>query len=75
MKKSIAVLGLGEYGTSLVRALNDMGADVLAADIDESKVNEVAASCVAAVCTDLSNEENILSLGLQGMDTVVVAMS
>ncbi|MCR4669452.1 MAG: TrkA family potassium uptake protein, partial [Clostridia bacterium] len=31
--------------------------------------------CVAAVCTDLSNEENILSLGLQGMDTVVVAMS
>jgi len=74
MKKSIAVLGLGEYGKSLVRALNEMGADVLAADRDETSVNAVADHCIAAVCTDLENEENLLSLGLQGMDIVIVAM-
>ena len=74
MKKSIAVLGLGEYGMSLVRALNDMGADVLAADRDEENVNAVADFCVAAVCTDLEKEENLISLGLQGMDVVVVSM-
>ena len=71
MKKSIAVLGLGEYGMSLVRALNDMGADVLAADRDEENVNAVADFCVAAVCTDLEKEENLIS---QGMDVVVVSM-
>ena len=74
MKKSIAVLGLGEYGMSLVRALNDMGADVLAADRDEENMNAVADFCVAAVCTDLEKEENLISLGLQGMDVVVVSM-
>ncbi|MCR4724629.1 MAG: TrkA family potassium uptake protein [Clostridia bacterium] len=74
MKKSIAVLGLGEYGRSLVRALNEMGADVLAADRNEESVNTVADQCVAAICTDLENEENLLTLGLQGMDIVVVSM-
>ena len=74
MKRSIAVLGLGEYGMSLVRALNELGADVLAADKDEAKVKEVAEFCTAAGCADLSNEDSIMSLGLQDMDIVVVAM-
>jgi len=74
MAKSIAVLGLGKYGMSLVRALNKMGVDVLAVDINETNVNEIADSCSAAVCADLSNEENLMSLGLQDMDIVVVAM-
>lgn len=74
MTKSIAVLGLGKYGMSLVRALNDMGADVLAVDRKEANVKEISSSCTAAVCADLSNEENLLKLGLQDMDIVVVAM-
>ncbi len=74
MNKSVAVLGLGQYGASLVRALNEMGADILAADVDKDIVNEIADCCTTAICADLSNEENLLSLGLTGMDIVVVAM-
>ena len=61
MAKSIAVLGLGKFGMSLVRGLNEMGADVLAVDKVEANVKEIAASCASAVCADLSNEENLLS--------------
>lgn len=75
MAKSIAVLGLGKYGTSLVRTLNEMGADVLAVDKNEALVNEIADCCSAAVCADVSNEEALVSLGLKDMDIVVVAMA
>ena len=75
MAKSIAVLGLGKYGTSLVRTLNEMGADVLAVDKNEALVNEIADYCSAAVCADVSNEEALVSLGLKDMDIVVVAMA
>ena len=74
MAKSIAVLGLGKFGMSLVRGLNEMGADVLAVDKVEANVKEIAASCAYAVCADLSNEENLLKLGLEDMDSVVIAM-
>lgn len=74
MTKSIAVLGLGKYGMSLARTLNDMGADVLAVDRIEANVKEISSSAAQAVCADLANEENLLKLGLQDMDIVVVAM-
>lgn len=74
MAKSIAVLGLGKFGMSLVRSLNDMGADVLAVDKTESYVQEIADSCSAAICADLSNEDDLLKLGLKDMDIVVCAM-
>lgn len=74
MKKSIAVLGLGKFGMSLVRTLDKYGADVMAADKVEDFVNEVADCCTAAVCADLSIEENLNKLGLKDMDIVVVAM-
>jgi len=74
MKKSIAILGLGKYGMSLARALHEMGADVLAADLDEKKVKEIANNCTTAVCADLANEEHVKALDLKNMDIVVVAM-
>ncbi len=74
MKKSIAILGLGKYGMSLARALHEMGADVLAADLDEKKVREIADDCTKAVCADLADEEQVKALDLKNMDIVVAAM-
>ena len=74
MKKSIAVLGLGKFGISLVKELDKYGADVMAADKVEDYVNEVADFCTSAVVADLSIEENLFKLGLKDMDIVVVAM-
>ena len=74
MKKSVAVLGLGRYGTSLAKSLYDMGADVLVADINEDKVEEMKDHSTVSVCTDLENEEEIKSLDIKNMDIVVCAM-
>ncbi|MBO7336068.1 MAG: TrkA family potassium uptake protein [Lachnospiraceae bacterium] len=74
MKKSIAVLGLGNYGMSLAKEMYRIGADVLAVDKDEEKVKEIADFCTEAVCADLTSEEEIGTLDLKNMDIVVCAM-
>ena len=74
-KKSIAVLGLGKYGASLAAGLYDLGMDVLVADQDEERVQDFAERSTVAVTCDLSDEGAVRALGLQNMDTVVVAMA
>ena len=39
-KTSYAVLGLGRYGMAVAEELANSGAEVLAVDIDEERVNE-----------------------------------
>ena len=74
MKKSIAVLGLGKYGRSLVENLYELGADVMAVDRNEELIQDFSGSCTSAICANLANEEEVLSLGLKSMDIVVVAI-
>ncbi|SEK94392.1 trk system potassium uptake protein TrkA [Pseudobutyrivibrio ruminis] len=75
MKKSIAVLGLGKYGASLAKNMYEMGADVLIVDQDQDKLKELNGFCTAAVCADITNEDEVISLGLKNMDIVAVAMA
>ncbi|MBE5995482.1 MAG: TrkA family potassium uptake protein [Paenibacillaceae bacterium] len=75
MTKSIAVLGLGKYGTSLAQSMYEMGADVLIADINEDKVKDAAAYSTSAVVADLRNEDEVTKLGLKNMDIAAVCMS
>lgn len=74
MDKSVAVLGLGKYGRSLAKNLYKLGVDVLVADADENVVSEFTAYSTAAICADLSNEEEVLQLKLENMDVVITAM-
>ncbi len=74
MKKSIAVLGLGKYGCSLATTLYDLGEDVLVADIDEKIIRDMAPKVTSAVRADLSNEDEVVALGLQNMDIVIICM-
>ena len=74
MKKSIAVMGLGKYGKSLVEKLYRMGADVMAVDADEEAVREIAGKCTSGICANLENEREVSALGLKHMDIVVSAI-
>jgi len=42
MKRQIAVMGLGRFGSSVARSLYNLGHDVLAIDIDENRVQQGA---------------------------------
>ena len=74
MKKSVAVLGLGEFGKSLAENLYRLGADVLAVDNSEEVVQDFSDKCTAAVCADLADEEEVTALGLKNMDIVVTTV-
>lgn len=73
MKKSVAVLGLGKFGSSVARALMQGGAEVLAVDKEEEPVREIAGDVTCAVCADISDKEAMNSIGLEDMDAVVIS--
>jgi len=74
VKKSFAVIGLGKFGGSIVTELMKQGADVLAIDIKEERVNEYASVATHAVIGDTTDEKVLKSLGIRNFDHVIVAI-
>ncbi|XME02379.1 potassium channel family protein [Lachnospiraceae bacterium C1.1] len=75
MKKSIAILGAGKYGSALARALYGLGQDVLVVDSNEQVIKDIADDVTSAVCADLESEDELEAVGIQNMDIVVTTMS
>lgn len=75
MKKSYAVLGLGKFGKSVAEELTRAGAEVLAIDINEECVNDIADMVTCAMCMDVCDVPTMKTLGLSNMDGVVVAIA
>ena len=74
MRKQIAVLGLGRFGSRVATTLHDAGHDVLAIDMDEKRVQEMAARVTHAVQADATSESVLTELGLSDFEVAVVAM-
>ncbi|WP_147802458.1 potassium channel family protein [Alkalicoccus halolimnae] len=74
MKKQFAVIGLGRFGGSIVKELNELGMEVLAIDVNEEKVNEYASVATHAVMADTTDENTLRSLGIRNFDHVIVAI-
>ncbi len=72
--KEFLVVGLGRFGGQVARTLASLGRSVLAVDVDEKKLNEVAASVTHVVQADASDEEVARSLGFGDFDTAIVAI-
>ena len=74
MSRSIAVLGLGKFGSSLAESLYSLGMDLMVVDRDPERIREFSSKSTVAVCANLENEEEIQALDLKHMDMVVVCM-
>lgn len=74
LKKQFAVIGLGRFGGSICRTLSEQGAEVLAIDMDEDRVNEFTAIATQAVIADSTDEMVLKSLGVRNLDHVIVAI-
>ena len=57
MKKAVAVLGLGKFGSSIARSLAKGGAEVLAVDKDEDLERDIADKVTSAVSVEISVKE------------------
>ena len=74
MKKQIAVLGLGRFGTSIARSLYNLGHDVLAIDKDENRIQPVMGTTTHALTGDCTNDAVLRDLGIPDYDAAVVAI-
>ena len=71
--KSFAVIGLGQFGRSVVKELADNGMDVIAIDINEEVAKEVAADLPTTFIADSTDEKALKELGIGEVDAAIVA--
>lgn len=74
MKKQVAVIGLGRFGTSVSTALYNLGHDVLAMDTDEERVQSIMGQVTYPVTGDGTNDAVLRELGIPDYDAAVVAV-
>ncbi len=73
--KSVLIIGLGQYGRSMVEKLNELGHEVMAVDKEEQKVNEALPLVTDAQIGDASNEVFLESLGVANYDVCFVTIT
>ena len=72
--KQFAVVGLGRFGLSVCQELVDSGAQVLAVDVDEEKVQEASHIATQAIIANCTHEETVAELKLNDYDMVMVSI-
>lgn len=72
--RQFAVIGLGEFGLSVAKALSEKGHQVLAIDKNEELVREVSDFVTEAVQVDSTDEKSLKAVGITNVDVAVVAI-
>jgi len=75
MKTTVLVVGIGRFGEAAARELMALGHEVLAVDLDEAIVNEIAPDVTHAVQLDAADEDALRSIGVGDFDVAIVAIS
>ena len=73
-KHKIAVIGLGHFGLNMCLDLTAEGAEVIAIDRDEEKVELLRDKVSYPVCLDSTDFRALQALGLSDMDICVVSI-
>jgi len=68
------VIGLGRFGYQLAETLAENGMEVMAIDSSEDIVASIKDKVTHAICMRVTNEESLRNIGVEEMDTVIVAM-
>lgn len=75
MKTSVLVIGLGRFGAAAARELMALGHEVMAVDVNEATVNEIAPVVTHAVQLDAADEAALRAIGAAEFDHAIVAIS
>ena len=71
--KSFAVIGLGQFGRSVVTELVENGIDVIAIDSNEEVVKSVSGILPTTFVADSTDEKALRELGVDDVDAAIVA--
>lgn len=72
--KSILLIGLGRFGSTMAMKLHELGHEVMAVDTSEERINAVLPYVTSAQIGDCTNEQYLASLGIRNFDLCVVAI-
>jgi trk system potassium uptake protein len=72
--KEYAVIGLGHFGASLARRLEEMGHVVLGVDSDMARVQAIADDITSAIALDATNEDALQEVDITSFGTVIVGI-
>ena len=72
--KSYMVIGLGLFGEALARELCGLGAEVLAMDVRQELVQQIANDVTHAVVGDGQDKDVLKALGARNFDCAIVAI-
>lgn len=68
------VIGVGRFGYHVATTLADNGMEVLAVDSNESIIASIRDKVTQAICMRVIDEDALRTIGVDEMDTVIVAM-
>jgi len=71
--KRVVVIGLGIFGSQLVRQLYEKGIEVIAIDKNRDVVQRIKDHSTKAVMADATDKEVLESIGIAADDTVVIS--
>lgn len=74
MKKSIAVIGLGRFGLSLVESFSRLNVDIIAIDQNKESVKKASEFVHNVYVVDSTDEEALKSAGISNVDHAIVAL-
>lgn len=69
-----AVVGMGYFGSAIAKILSKRGAEVVAIDSHEERIENIKDDVAYAVTLDATDRRALESQGLNEMDAVVVAI-
>lgn len=74
MKRQAIVIGLGQFGVAVTRALSDRQVEVLAVDIHEERVRAVSDVAAEAACFDATDADALSRLSPELRDVCLCAI-
>jgi len=73
-RQQAIVIGLGQFGTAVARALAERGVEVLAIDSEEDRVQDIAGHVAEAMCFDATDQEALQGTSPEQRDVCLCAI-
>ncbi|HIP43347.1 MAG TPA: TrkA family potassium uptake protein, partial [Aquifex aeolicus] len=74
MNRIFAVIGLGRFGFYVAKTLSELGAEVIAVDLDEHRIKQIADYVTYAYVADALDEKALEEAGVFNADTAIVSV-
>ena len=72
--KSVIIIGIGEFGKNIAIEMSNLGCEVMAVDISESRINEILPYVTNAIIGNSTSMEFVKTLSVEEYDVCIVSV-